>query len=143
MKGQVWTGQVETGQGQKSQVGTGHVQTSQFRTIQDGIGLVKTVQVRTCQARKGLVKKGQVSIICQPVTGQVWTSQVGDRSIQVWVVKSSQDRSNQFGTCQIKLGQVKSTMERLSWTGVTKFSGHQFFGPKIFLDQKNKKSIDF
>ena len=69
MKGQVGTGPVEIGQ----------VQTSQFRTIPDGIGLVKTVQVRT-----GLVRTGQVSIICQPVTGQVWTSQVGDWSIQVW-----------------------------------------------------------
>ena len=121
MKGQVGTGQVETGQVQKSQVGTGHVQTSQFRTIQDGIGLVKTVQVRTGQVRTGLVRTGQVSIICQPVTGQVWTSQVGDKSI--W------NLSNLVGTSQVNHRKVKLDRgQKIFWTPI--FRTKYFFGSK-------------
>ena len=110
---------------------------SQDRSSQDSSSQDRSI-------RTGLVRTVQVGIICQPITGQVWTSQVWDRSIQVWTnpVQSSQDRSNQFGTCQIKLKQGNSTMEMLSQTGVTKFSGHQhiwdikFFEPKIFWAKK-------
>ena len=46
-------------------------------------GQVKTVQVKTGQVKTGLFRASQVNIICQLATGHVWTSQVGDRSIQV------------------------------------------------------------
>ena len=119
------TGQVETGKDQTSQVGKGQVQTSQFGTI---------------QIRTGLVRTSQVGIICQPVTGQVWTSQVGNKSIQVLTdqVQSRGGKSiwnlpNQVGKGLVKLGQVKSTMERLSWTGVLKsFRRHNFWDPPFF-----------
>ena len=81
---------------------------------------------------------------------------MGDRSIKVLTaqvqsrrVKSIWNFSTQVGAGLVKIGQVKSTNERLSRTGVTKFSGHQqfrdptFYWTKSFLDPRYFWTINF
>ena len=84
------TGPVKTVQFKTIQIRTGQVRTGLFMTGQLRTGLFMTGQVMTGQLRNvksgfktGLFRTSQVGIICQPATGRLWTSQVGDRSIQV------------------------------------------------------------
>ena len=64
-----------------------------------------------------------LNVVCEVGTGQ----------LKLGLVKSSQDRSNQFGTSQSRPGQVNSSGNRLTkkilWT-------QNLFGSKKFLDPK-------